>query len=54
MNHQTNGEILDQIDATMDELDRLIHKLTVPNKKELSQQVYDLFAKIEQRVEDNF
>ena len=50
----TNGEILDRIDSTLDEVDRLIHQLTVPNKKDLAQQVYDLFAKIEAKVEENF
>jgi hypothetical protein len=50
----SNGEILDKIDSTIDELDRLINQLTIPNKKDLTQQLYDFFAVVEQRVEENF
>lgn len=50
----TNSEILDKIDSTIDELDRLINQLTIPNKKDLTQKLYDLFAAVEQRVEENF
>ena len=50
----TNGEILDKIDSTIDELHRLIYQLSIPNKKELYQQLYDFYAVVEQRVEENF
>lgn len=50
----SNIEILGQIDTKLDEIDALIQQLSVPNKKFLAQQVYDLFAKIEQEVEENF
>ena len=29
----TNGAILDRIDSALDEVDRLIQQLTIPNKK---------------------
>jgi hypothetical protein len=50
----TNSQILDKIDSTIDELDRLINQLTIPNKKQLTQQLYNFFADVEQRVEENF
>ena len=50
----TNSQILDKIDSTVDELDRLIHQLNVPNKKELTQQLYNFFADVERQVEENF
>ncbi len=39
---------------TQDELNALINELTIPNKKEYRQQVYNLFASLERAVEENF
>ena len=50
----SNFNILDKIDIKLDELDVLINELTIPNKKEYRQQIYNLFAALEQAVEENF
>lgn len=48
------NNVLDQIDAKLDELDVLISKLNIPNNKAYRQQVYDLYAALEQAVEDTY
>lgn len=50
----SNFNILDKIDSKLDELDVLINELTIPNKKEYCQQIYNLFASLERAVEENF
>lgn len=49
----TNGEILTEIDTTLDRVDALIQSLDIKDKKALAQKVYDLFAQIEQKVEES-
>ena len=46
------NETLDKIDDVLDTLDALINDLPIANKKAYRQQVYDLYAALEQAVED--
>lgn len=52
MAYKTIGEVLDKIDSMLDEVDELVRELDLPNRRELSQKIYDFYAAVERSVEE--